>query len=362
MPAFKDEFSTGLIDDLGQELIVAWPDFPLARWRRLAHDGLEQLELMQRVTHLASALRACLPDEFASAAELIARLPDRAEFDGWMMLPVGYYVSDAGLDDPERSLPLLAAITSRFSSEGPIRPFIEHHPEVTFRYLHAWISDPDEHVRRLVSEGTRPRLPWAPQLKAIKADPSPILPLLDALFDDDREYVRRSVANNLNDISKDHPALAVEVAQRWASSTTHGVYVIRHGLRTLVKRGDPDALALLGFDHESDVELVELTVSPSAITIGEEVTLSATLRTEQEVRAVIDYVVHYQGVNGVRSGKVFKLTTRTISPGTPTLVRKRHRFEPVSIRTIHPGTHRMELQVNGRVLGSVEVEVAAPAG
>ena len=357
MPAFKDEFSPQLIDALGRELVAAWDEFPVQTWTRLANEGLEELELLERVNHLAVTLRACLPDAFETAAPIIERLPDRDTFDGWMMLPVGYFVADAGIEHPHTALPLLAALTPRFSSEGPIRPFIERHPEPTYVYLERWTRDPDEHVRRLVSEGTRPRLPWAPQLSDIKADPTPILPLLDVLFDDDSEYVRRSVANNLNDISKDHPALAVEIAIRWHDASTHGDYVVRHGVRSLCQKGDPAALALLGLDHDVALELVELRLRPSAVRIGEAVTLEATIRSEHETRVVIDYVVHYQGARGSRSGKVFKLTTRSLAAGEPTTVRKAHKFEHVSIRTIHPGPHRIELQVNGRILDGAAGEV-----
>lgn len=277
-----------------------------------------------------------------------------------MMLPCGYFVAKAGIDEPESALPVLAALTPRFSSEGPIRPFIEAHPEVTFRYLHEWVHHPDEHVRRLVSEGTRPRLPWAPQLKRLLADPRPAVELLERLFDDDSLYVRRSVANHLNDISKDHPALALECAARWSAQSTHGDYVVRHGLRSLVKRGDAGALSLLGFDQAAEIELLRFECSPTSVVIGAEIVLEAAFRAPAETNAVIDYVVHYQGVNGVKGGKVFKLTTRRLGPGVPATIAKRHRFAHVSIRRIHPGPHRIDIQVNGHVLGSVTVEVIEP--
>jgi 3-methyladenine DNA glycosylase AlkC len=277
-----------------------------------------------------------------------------------MMLPCGYYVADAGIDEPDDALPLLAALSPRFSSDGPIRPFIERRPVVTYRYLHEWVQHPDEHVRRLVSEGSRPRLPWAPQLKELIDDPRPAIELLDRLYDDRSEYVRRSVANHLNGISKNHPDLAIECADRWSKGSTHDDYIVRHGLRTLVKRGHPSALALLGFDYDNDVELVGIDCEPSSIAIGEEITFTAILAAPTATKAAIDYVVHYQGVNGVKVGKVFKLTTRTIRPKEPTQLVRRHRFEHVSIRRIHPGPHRIEIQVNGRVLGGVTVEVTDP--
>ena len=270
-------------------------------------------------------------------------------------------MADYGLEDPDTALPLLAALSPRFSSEGPIRPFIEQHPTLTYRYLHEWVRHPDEHVRRLVSEGTRPRLPWAPQLRGLIEDPTPAVELLDLLFDDPAEYVRRSVANHLNDISKDHPELAIACARRWLDASTHGDWVARHGLRSLVKRGVPEALAVLGFDHNNDVILESINIEPTTISIGEAATLTATLTATASTKAVVDYIVHYQGAHKRRSGKVFKLATRTIEPGTPCTVSKRHKFEHVSIRRIHPGIHRIEIQVNGQVLGGRDLAVIADA-
>lgn len=360
MAAFKDEFSPALVTKLGQMLQVAWTEFPFDRWQTAATAGLEDLELLQRVDHLAKSLGGSLPPSFDAACTVMYRLLEDEAFHGWMMLPVGYYVADAGIDEPDLALPLLAALTPRFSSEGPIRPFIERHPDTTFAYLREWTTDPDEHVRRLVSEGTRPRLPWAPRLRALAADPSPSIELLDRLFDDESEYVRKSVANHLNDISKDHRDLALETARRWQAGSTRGNRVVRHGLRSLVKAGDPDALALLGFDHDSPVELSHFALAPTAIDIGDEIEFKATLTATASTNAAIDYVVHYQGVRGPKSGKVFKLTTRTIEPAEPTIITRRHRFEHVSIRRIHPGPHRIEIQVNGRVLGGASVEVRDP--
>jgi 3-methyladenine DNA glycosylase AlkC len=157
-----------------------------------------------------------------------------------MTLPCGYHVAAHGIDTPDRALPTLAALSPRFSSEWPTRSFIERHPDTTFEYLHRWAGDPDEHIRRLVSEGTRPRLPWAPLLRGLIADPTPSVALLDRLHDDPSEYVRRSVANHLNDISRDHPDLAVTMARRWAATgSDRTAWVIRHGVRTVTKLGHP---------------------------------------------------------------------------------------------------------------------------
>ncbi len=359
MADFKDELSPGLVERLGAEIQRAWPDFPLSQWEAEAKRGLGELRLMQRVDHLAHTLGGLLPAEFAEAAAILHRALTSKTFTGWMTLPCGQLVAERGIDQPDLALPLLAALTPRFSSEGPIRPFIVRHPEITYEYLARWAVDPDEHIRRLVSEGTRPRLPWASRLAAHIADPALGIRFLDVLFDDPSDYVRRSVANHLNDISKDHPDVALDCARRWRDASTHGDFVVRHGLRTLVKRGDPEALRLLGYSHGNEVTLVSLHCAPARVPVGGEVTITAVLAVSDPTRAAIDYVVHFQGAAGRRAGKVFKMTTRDLRPGRPETVVRRHRFRNLSIRTIHPGPHRIEIQVNGRILGGRDIEVTA---
>jgi 3-methyladenine DNA glycosylase AlkC len=355
----KDELSPTTIASLGADLRRVWPEFPVERFRALAVDGLEGLRLWERVGSIARALVECMPREFAAAADVIERALGSETFTGWATLPVGSFVTIAGIDEPAAALPVLAALTPRFSSEFSIRAFVERQPGVTFEHLHRWVTDTDEHVRRLVSEGTRPRLPWAPVLRGLVADPTPTIELLDELFDDDSEYVRRSVSNHLNDISKDHPGLALDVAARWAARSTHGDRVVRHALRTMIKKGDPQALALLGYGASDGLELLELDVQPAQITIGESVVARFTIVASSDTRAVIDYLVHYQGARGRKAGKVFKLTERSLRAGEPVAIERQHRFEHVSIRRILPGTHRIEIQANGRVLGGAEFEVVA---
>jgi hypothetical protein len=214
-------------------------------------------------------------------------------------------------------------------------------------------------VRRLVSEGTRPRLPWASQLRGLIADPTPAIALLDLLADDPSEYVRRSVANHLNDIAKDHPTIALGCARGWlATGSDHAAWVVRHGLRTLLNAATRPPLALLGFDHAAAVHLDKLTVTPAHLRIGGEVAIEFTLSTaDSPVHVVVDYVVHHAGARSPRAPKVSKLTTRTIQPGQPQTILRRHRFREVSVRRLYPGPHHVEIQINGQVLGGAEVEL-----
>ena len=372
MADFKEELSRDLVTRLGRELAAAAEHadapklsgssapFNRPAFERLAVTGLDELELMARVNWIASALAQTMPPP-DQADQIIRTALDNGGLHGWASMPVNAYISSAMLDHPDIALPLLATLTPSYTAEFAIRPFIDAHYEFTMEHLQKWTTHPNEHVRRLVSEGTRPRLPWGGRLARFMVDPSPTLELLNALVNDESSYVRRSVANHLNDISKDHPELAIKTATRWSHSSTQGDFVVRHGLRTLVKQGHPAALAVLGFDSDAPIELVNLSCSPSTISIGEATTISFTLRAAREAKAVIDYLVHYQGVRGPKAGKVFKLTNRDLPAGTPVDFSRRHKFDHVSIRTIHPGPHRIEIQANGRILGTTLVHVTEPA-
>lgn len=359
MADFKDEISVAMAGRLAKELATAWPAFPERHFNRGLDGALAPLALMARVRLLTDRLAEALPEDFGTSARVLWRALASPSFTGWMTLPCGDFVARAGIDQPETALPLLAGLTPRWSSEGPIRPFIERHPGTTYEHLHRWTRDPDEHVRRLVSEGTRPRLPWAPRLRALVADPAPNIELLDRLVGDPSSYVRRSVANHLNDISKDHPELAVDVSRQWLTRGDGAAWVVRHGLRTLVKRGEPAALELLGVTPGADIRLTSLAVDRHAVTIGDAVTFTLTVEAfgESECEAIIDYRVHYVGAAGLRLPKVFKLTRRRLEPGRPATVTRRHPFEHVSIRRIRPGRHTIDVQVNGRILGAIDIEV-----
>ena len=362
MAAVKDEISPALAARLASELTRSWPPFPTRDFARGLDAALEPLALMARVELLTDRLAEALPGDFVTAAKVLWSTLDSPGFTGWMTLPCGNYVARAGIDRPDVALPLLAGLTPRWSSEGPIRPFIERHPSLTYEHLRRWVSDPDEHVRRLVSEGTRPRLPWAPRLRPLIADPTPNIELLDRLVDDPSPYVRRSVGNHLNDISKDHPDLTLDLAERLLHRGDGAAWAVRHGVRTLVKQGDTRALDVLGARADADIRLTALAVDRETVAIGEAVTFSLTVELvgTTEADAVIDYRVSYMGASGLRRPKVFKLTRRRLAPGRPTTVTRRHRFEHVSIRRIHPGPHTLEIQVNGHIVGSAQINVVDP--
>ncbi len=343
----KDGLGADAVARISGSLLRTMPGFPVEDFSAQAMDGILDLELKDRVKHLVGVLHDYLPADFAETAGILVGLKDNwvagdpdDNYRGFAAWPVIDYIGEHGLSHPQEALAALRELTPFFSAEFAIRPFIIRHPDITLRYLHEWTDDPDEHVRRLVSEGSRPRLPWGQQLPAIIADPSANLELLEKLKDDRSEYVRRSVANHLSDISKDHPDTVVAVCRRWQKGAgPERLWIIRHATRTLVKAGHPAVFGLLGFTDKPRLELESLSLSRQAIRLGESVEFSLCLKSHGDVpqRVVLDYAVHHVKANGKTSPKVFKLRTLEIAPGATAEIVKRHAIRPITTRQVLPG-------------------------
>ena len=262
---------------------------------------------------------------------------------------------------PERALRSLHAITQRFTAEWAIRPFIVAQPALVFATLQRWTTDPSAHVRRLVSEGSRPRLPWGLQLKSLIADPSPALPLLRALQDDPSEYVRRSVANHLNDIAKDHPAIVVQwLAEHLPGAPPQRQRLLKHASRTLIKQGHPEVMKAWGLGRPLR-GTVRLKIEPKRVRIGETLTLQLTL-VSGAARAQplqIDYAVHHVKASGATSPKVFKGWALKLAPHATLQLEKRHSMRVVTTRRYHPGRHDLDLRINGQVLARAGFDLSA---
>ena len=374
--AFKDQIDAALVARLSAALVRADPSFGATGFRRVATRGLADLELKARIRHVAEALDRYLPRPFPEGAVRVRRrlaLPVAHEGDppgglsGWDLWPVPEWVMLAGRDEPEVALELLATCTRWASGEFAIRPFIDDDPAAVMARLRTWAARDDEHVRRLCTEGTRPLLPWAPRLAAARTDPGFAVELLDRLVDDPSEFVRRSVSNHLNDLCKLDPGLAVDLAGSWtqrhAAGTTGSArvdWVVRRGLRTLVKAGDPDTLRLLG--HDPDLALrARLTLGTPVVHLGGAATWELRLRSEasRSASVVVDYAIGFLRADGTPGRKVFKWTTRELAPGQELVLERRHRITPISIRTYRTGTHPLEVQVNGRVVASTTFELVA---
>ncbi|MFD2263636.1 hypothetical protein ACFSM5_12115 [Lacibacterium aquatile] len=346
-------YNREVVEGLAAMVAAVHPAFPSARFVEEVVADLPPLKLMERAQRMAEGFQAHLPQDYPTAlAILVKSLPAEAMQEGsFRYLPYLNFVSRYGLDHPEQSLEAIAVMTRYFTAEFDVRPFIVKHPDLTWACIHRWSKDADWRVRRLSTEGIRPRLPWGTRLQDLVKNPAPVRPIIDLLHSDPHDSVRRSCANSLNDIAKDHPDLAVEIAGGWTTK-----WEVRHALRTLVKKGHPGALALLGFGGGDALDLSGLTLAPPTVVFGTGLEFSFTLAS-REAAAVdlsIDYAIHHRKANGQLAPKVFKLTSKRLEPGQSITVSKRHAIRPITTRVYYPGLHKLEILVNGRSLGSHE--------
>lgn len=363
----KNSFGPEVPRRIGAMIASVDPDFAHEAFLAHALDGFENLELTPRARLVSAALARHLPADFeAASAVLTASLGPpiaAAEITGmevFVYLPHVFFVAENGLHHFDAAMRLQYELTQRFTAEFSIRAFLERHPERTLERLREWASDPSPHVRRLVSEGTRPRLPWAPRLRAFQRDPTPVLDLLELLKDDPALYVRRSVANNLNDIGKDHPERLVETCGRWSrDATPERAWLIRHALRSAVKRGDRGALTLLGAGDAVGLTVTGSAISPPRAAIGEIVTIRVTVANElpEPRRVMLDLRVHFVKAGGRTSPKVFKGASFELAGGATREVEKRISLAQHTTRTHHPGRHAVDALLNGSPipLGAFEV-------
>ncbi|WEZ82858.1 DNA alkylation repair protein [Rhizobium sp. 32-5/1] len=358
----KNLLHPGLVERMGDIIAAAYSGFDRARFVVIAVQDMASLELMQRAQQIRAALVETLPRGFAQAAAILkASLPsaERPGLTGWELLPVNQFIAEKGLDHLDLSLGLLKALTPHFTAEFGIRAFIHKDQGRSLATILDWVNDANHHVRRLASEGTRPRLPWAMRLPALVRDPQPILPILTALIDDPEDYVRRSVANSLNDIAKDHPDLvATFVRDAMIDASPQRRQLLRHASRTLLKKGHGDALANFGFAPAAGISASILIETPSVI-FGEHLGFTLTLSNEgaSPQRLMIDYAVHHRKANGSLAPKVFKWTSLELGAGESVTMARRHAMRAITTRQYYPGAHRIEILVNGAVLAGGDFEL-----
>lgn len=374
--AFKNLIHLGTVQAAAAHLARAWPGFDTAGFSAQAAHGLEALEMKARAMQIAQALHAHLPLplpqlrpvlEATLAPPVSPDAPGSAHdpaqgLSGWVLWSVGELVSQRGLAEPQHldeALAALHAITQRFTAEFAIRPLLRDHPDAVLATLARWVHDPSAHVRRLVSEGSRPRLPWGLRLQALVADPRPTLPLLAALQDDPSAYVRRSVANHLNDIAKDHPDHVADwLGQHLPGASSARQALLRHASRSLIKQGHPATLAAWGLGQALQGQ-AHLNLTPASVPVGDAVELTLQLHSHasQPQRLVVDYVVHHVGARGQTSPKVFKGWKLDLPAGAQRVLNKRHSLRPISTRRYHPGWHRVVVQVNGQAVAEAGFEL-----
>lgn len=345
------------------------PAFNAAAFRREVMKSLKELELKERIVHIATTLSGHLEDDFAKASnQILAALPEPLDptrtdddFGDFIFAALGEYVVRNGMakQNVSRSLKTLREITKRFSMEDAIRYFIREYPDRTMKELEKWACDKNYHVRRLVSEGTRPSLPWSGK---IGLAPQQTLPLLDQLHSDPTRYVTRSVANHLNDLSKTNPSLVVSTLRGWQAEGKQAedelAWMTRHALRTLVKQGNEEALKLLGFRANPKVQVNRFVLHQTTVRPGEAIAFEVGILADRAEKLIVDYVIDFVKSNGRTAPKVFKLSQLELSKGELRSIKKRHPFRAnATTFTLYPGTHKLSLQLNGKVVASKDFEM-----
>ncbi len=352
-------FTTESITQMADNILHFYPGFDKNAFIGLVfNEGWESMELKEKMRHTTHCLHKTLPQSYPQAIGILKKIaPDVKGFDS-MTLPD--FVEVYGLEDWEISLPALGHFTRFSSSEFAIRPFLDRDPQKTMAQMASWAQDENHMVRRLASEGCRPRLPWAMALPKFKKDPSLILPILEKLKNDPSETVRRSVANNLNDISKDNPETMLDLCEKWHGENENTDAVIKHACRTLMKAGNKRALLLFGFGDPSALEIEHLAVDNPSPAIGDAVYFSFDLAVPAGAvcKVRLEYAVTFMKAKGKKSRKVFQVIEKEYAPGTYSLKRK-HSFHDMSTRKHYPGEHGIGIIVNGEEKTVISLELKA---
>tara|TARA_R110002072_G_scaffold1780_3_gene14631 strand:- start:30095 stop:31228 length:1134 start_codon:yes stop_codon:yes gene_type:complete len=360
--SLKDElFNQSTVTELAHALGKASPKFVKDRFIKGSLQAFPQLELKERIAHLVHMMAEQLPEDYPQSLRILEKALPAAldpkleddDFGRFIWVVPGEYVATYGCTKNrlKHSLKFLQYSTMRFSAENAIRPFLNEFPEATMTFVQKCAQSKNYHVRRLASEGIRPFLPWSPRVDLPVAD---VLSVLDQLHRDKTRYVTRSIANNLNDISKIAPELVLEQLKHWGrlgeQEPTELEWMTRHALRTLIKQDHKGALALLGYPVDPKVKLKQLDV-PGSIRVGDALNFSFDLHSEVDQRLLIGFKLYYLKANGSHATKVFKVKDLAMVKGETTSCRKSQTFRPMTTRTLYPGEHKIEIVVNGRVIG-----------
>jgi 3-methyladenine DNA glycosylase AlkC len=350
--ALKEIFDEHRFRSVAREVKILYPSFDTESFLKVALAGLDGLSLMQRLRRMTEALHATLPADYRATLEILRELAPRIKH-GFATLVLSDYVGQYGLDDFEVSLDALKYFTAFGSSEFAVREFLRHDLKRTLAVMELWSRDPNDAVRRLASEGSRPRLPWSFRLNEIVADPALAAPILDNLRADASLYVRKSVANHLNDVSKSHPDWVLHKLAGWPLEIPHTAWIAKRALRSLIKAGDAQALKLIGAGGAPEVQLEKLAVTPAQVSLGERITVSFKLisMSSEAQRLVIDYAIHYVKKSGATAAKVFKLKELTLNTGQQVLIERSQSMRDFTTRVHYTGRHQVQIMVNGICLG-----------
>jgi 3-methyladenine DNA glycosylase AlkC len=351
-PALKEIFNRDRLQHIADETWAVYPAFDRNGFMARASQGLDGLSVMQRLNRVSQSLHAGLPEDYASALEIMYALAPRLN-SAFVSMTLPEYVALYGQDDFARSMDALKFFTAFGSSEFAVRHFLRKDFARAIEVMHGWSLDENPHVRRLASEGCRPRLPWSFRLESLMVDPTPVLEILDNLKADDSLYVRKSVANHFNDITKDNPEWVLDQLEGWSLDNPNSAWIARHGLRSLIKQGNVRALTLMGAGQKAQVSLDNLDVTPDVINLGDRITLSFTLKStsDKAQRLIVDYAIHYVKKSGGSSAKVFKLKTFELGAGQSVNISREQQVRNFTTRVHYAGRHEVDVLINGECLG-----------
>lgn len=350
----KDMYDEHFITGFGEKIKAVYKEFDISAFiADTIDESWDELKLKERMRKISEVLGKHLPKRYEEALNVLFAIDESCVGFPYLFFPDFVEVYGQGEEHWELSMKALERFTDRSSSEFAVRPFLLRDPERMMRQMVAWAEHPSEHVRRLASEGCRPRLPWGQALGMFKRDPSPLLPVLELLKEDTSLYVRKSVANNLNDIAKDHPATVLETARRWRGVNPHTDWIIRHGCRTLIRKADPEVLALFGYAEAGEGMILttsaKISVAPEVLPFGGncELDYELTIREGDPVRIRIEYGIYFVKAKGNTSRKLFLLSDKTVPGGSILKGIRTHRWADLTTRRHYPGEHRITLSVNG---------------
>ena len=340
----------------------AHSSFPVNEFlKRTMDETWDDLELKARVRKVSTSLGTCLPVDYREALSILDKVAVNYS-PGFFGIIFPDFVEVYGQDDVnfDLSISALERYTTFSSSEFAVRPFIINHEKRMMAQMYVWSQHDNEHVRRLASEGCRPQLPWGQALTKYKKDPTPILPILEQLKTDPSPYVRKSVANNLNDISKTHPDLVAKIAKDWYGKNEYTNWIVKHGCRTLFKQGNHDVLAIFGYDDSACIDIVDFTISATSVSVGEDITFSFVVSAKKPTKIRLEYGIDYVKSNGKRNRKIFQISEISLKENEKKLYAKKHSFADLSTRKHYPGNHSITLIANGVERGKLDFEVVLP--
>ncbi|MFI5203349.1 MAG: DNA alkylation repair protein [Flavobacteriales bacterium] len=351
-------FNPKFYKTLSAEIKKVHSSFPENTFYKDSVDGIKNLSLNQRMRQTSVTLKKYLPTDYKKSLAIMFRVIP--EINGsYANLVFPDFVSQYGHNHFEASMEALHFFTQYGSSEFAIREFLKRDFQKTLAVMKNWAGDKNHHVRRLASEGSRPRLPWSFKLDEVVKNPKHTLPILEKLKTDEELYVRKSVANHLNDFSKDHPALLIDTLKNWNLDNQHTAWIVKHACRTLIKKGDSKALSIFAFEKNTKVSIQKFKLESANIKIGKTLEFSFQVVSEKNKsqKLAIDFTIYYRKKLGELSPKVFKLKELTLGPGETISIRKTHRLQDFTTRKHYPGTHKLVITINGKSLAEKKFEL-----